>query len=295
MQLLVFVIVYPFLWLISILPFRLLYIFSDLVYVLIYYVIGYRKKVVNSNLTLAFPDKTKAEIKAIEKKFYKHMCDMFLEMIKSMTISKRSMLTHFKFNNLEVIMKYEKEKRNVVMVCGHYASYEWLMSLGYHIKHKGYGVYMPLANKYFNRLVKRIRTKHGAYLLAKQNTTKAIREHYENGELAMYGLASDQSPQLKRARYWRNFLGVKVPVFLGAEKIAKEYNYPVVFFDIQKIKRGYYETTLTLITENPRELPEYKITDIFTEMLEAQIRKQPEYYLWTHKRFKHKDKAPKNS
>jgi KDO2-lipid IV(A) lauroyltransferase len=295
MQLLVFVIIYPFLWFISILPFRLLYIFSDLVYILVYYVIGYRKKVVNSNLTLAFPDKTNAEIKAIERKFYKHMCDMFLEMIKSLTISKGEMIKRFKFVNFEVLQKFEEQKRSVVLMCGHYASYEWMMSLGYHIKHNGYGVYMPIANKYFDRLVKRIRTKHGAYLIPKKEATKTIREHFTSGELAMYGLASDQSPQLKRARYWRNFLGVKVPVFLGAEKIAKEYDYPVVFLDIQKVKRGYYETTVSIITEDPRALADYKITDTFTEMLEAQIRKQPEYYLWTHKRFKHKDKAPKDS
>lgn len=294
MQLLVFILVYPLLWLVSILPFRLLYALSDAIYILLYYLIGYRKKVVRGNLQLAFPEKSLSEIKQIEKKFYKHMCDLFLEMIKSLTISKSEMIKRFSFTNLEVIKNFEKQKRNVILVCGHYASYEWMMSLGYHINHKGYGVYMPIANKYFDRLVKKIRTRHGAYLIAKKDATKTIRKHKEDNVLALYGLASDQSPQLQRARYWRTFMGVKVPVFLGAEKLSKELDYPVVFMDIQKIKRGYYQTTFTVITDNPKALPDYKITDTFTELLEAQIKAKPEYYLWTHKRFKHKDKAPKD-
>ncbi|UNY98097.1 lysophospholipid acyltransferase family protein [Zhouia spongiae] len=292
MQLLTYLLVYPLLWMVSKLPFSVFYRVSDFMYLLLYRLIGYRKKVVRSNLRLAFPEKQPEEIKQIEKKFYHHLCDLFMEMIKSLTISKEEMQKRFRFKNIEVLRAFEEQNKSVVLLCGHYASYEWLMSLGYQIRHNGYAVYQPINNKYFDKLVKKIRTKHGAHLISRYETTKTILQKYKAGELALYGLAIDQSPMPSRARYWRKFFGIKVPVFVGAEKIAKSLNSPVIFMDIQKIKRGYYETSFTVISEQPKGLPDYEITDRFTQMLEAQIRKKPEYYLWTHKRFKHKDKAP---
>ncbi|WP_038263636.1 lysophospholipid acyltransferase family protein [Zhouia amylolytica] len=293
MQLLVYLLIYPMLWFISKLPFPIFYKVSDFVYFIVYRLIGYRKKVVRGNLKLAFPDKNEIEIRIIEKKFYHHLCDLFLEMIKSLSISKEEMQKRFKFKNIEVLKAYENQNKSVVLLCGHYASYEWLMSLGYQIRHNGYAVYQPINNKYFDRLVKKIRTRHGAFLISRYDTTKTILQKYREGELALYGLAIDQSPMPSRAKYWREFFGIEVPVFVGAEKIAKGLNCPVLFLDIQKIKRGYYETSFSVISEEPKDLPDYEITDRFTELLEAQIKKKPEYYLWTHKRFKHKDKAPK--
>jgi KDO2-lipid IV(A) lauroyltransferase len=292
MQFLIYILIYPVLWGISLLPFSVFYKFSDAVCFLVYRVIGYRKKVVRNNLMLSFPEKSKNEIVEIEGKFYSHMCDLFLEMIKSLTISKKEIQKRFRFVNLDVIRHYEKENKNVILVCGHYASYEWMLSLGYFIKHKGFAIYTPLANKYFDRLVKKIRMRHDAFLLSRYNAVSEIKKHKEEGVLAMYGFASDQSPSAKRARYWRPFMGVTVPVFTGAEFIAKETDCTVIFLDIQKVKRGYYETTFKVIADNPQDYPDYEITDIFTDMLEAQIKAKPEFYLWTHKRFKHRNKAP---
>ncbi len=292
MQLLIYILIYPVLWGISVLPFPVFYKLSDGICFLVYRIIGYRKKVVRSNLELAFPDKSKSEIIEIEKKFYSHMCDLFLEMIKSLTISKEEMQKRFQFANMDLIRRFEKENRNVMLVCGHYASYEWMLSLGYKIKHEGYAVYTPLANKYFDRLVKKIRMRHNAFLISRYKALSEIKTHKDAGILAMYGFASDQSPGAKKARYWRPFMGVTVPVFTGAEFVAKKTDCSVIFLDIQKIKRGYYETTFKLIAENPEEFPDYEITDIFTEMLESQIKAKPEFYLWTHKRFKHRHKAP---
>lgn len=245
---------------------------------------------VRENLKLAFPEKPTNELKRIEKEFYTHMCDMFLEMIKSLTISKKEIQKRFTFTNLDLIKEYETKNKSIVLMCGHYASYEWLMSAGYQINHTGYAVYQPLGNKYFDKLVKRIRTKHGVELLSRYQTTKSIQKHKKEGEIAMYGLASDQSPQKHRAKYWRTFLGVYVPVFVGAEKIAKDLDCPVIFMDAQKVKRGFYETSFTLIAEHPNDFPDYEITDRFTALLEKQIRNKPEYYLWTHRRFKHRKK-----
>ncbi|UOB17430.1 lysophospholipid acyltransferase family protein [Abyssalbus ytuae] len=292
MQLVVYLIVFPFLWAISILPFKLFYLFSDFVYLIVYRLLGYRKKVVRNNLKLVFPEKSLQEIKHIEKKFYRHMCDLFLEMIKSLTISEKEIKKRFTLTNPEVLKKYGKQGKSSILICGHYASYEWATSLGYHIEHTGYAIYTPLANKYFDRLVKKIRMKHNAYLISRYDAVMEIKKHQDEKHLAMYGFASDQSPQLGKSHYWREFMGVKVPVFTGAEFLAKKLGLPVVFMDIQKIKRGYYQATFTTIADTPKEYPDYQITDIFTQMLEEQIRKKPEYYLWTHKRWKHKDKVP---
>lgn len=292
MQLLIYVIVLPLIWFISILPFRLFYWYSDFVRFWIYRVFGYRKKVVRKNLRLSFPEKSLEEIKVIEKKFYVHMCDLFLEMAKSLTISEKEIKSRFKFTNIELVKEFEKQNKSIIFVCGHYASYEWVISMGYHVNHQGFVIYTPLANKYFDRLVKKIRMNHNSSLIARHEAIATMIQHKEEGLLAAYGMASDQSPQPHKAHYWRKFMGVKVPVITGPEFLSKKLDYPVVFIDIQKPKRGYYEATFKLITDNPKELPDYTITDQFTDMLEKQIRTKPEHYLWTHKRFKHKNRVP---
>lgn len=294
MQLLVYILVYPLLWLISILPFRIFYMLSDAICFLVYRIIGYRKKVVRKNLELAFPDKKEEELDLIEARFYRHMVDLFMEMIKSMSISKKQLLKRMNYENLELIAKYEKEGRSIMLLTGHYASYEWLTSIGYFTKHKSYAIYAPLSNKYFDRLVKRIRSRHNAYLISRYHTVNTIKKHQKEGELALYGFANDQSPQPHKAHYWRPFMGVTVPVFTNAERLAKDMEMVVVYIQTEKIKRGHYRATFKLVTDAPRDYPDYKITDIYTEMLEAQIKKDPAYYLWTHNRFKHKDKIPAN-
>lgn len=292
MQLLIYLILYPILWVISILPFPVFYAVSDGVCFLVYRVIGYRKKVVRKNLELSFPEKSKEELDNIEARFYKHMVDLFLEMIKSMTISKKEMLKRFQYTNIELLHKYENEGKSIIMLAGHYASYEWLMSLGYVIQHEGHAIYAPLTNKYFDRLVKRIRSRHNAFLISRYHAIQTIQKHLEEGTLAVYGFANDQSPQPHKAHYWRPFMGVTVPVFTNAERLAKNLDLTIMYIQVDKVKRGYYQATIKLLSDDPKSVPDYQITDAFTELLEAQIRKDPAYYLWTHNRFKHMDKVP---
>lgn len=292
MHLLIFIIAYPVLWCISILPFRLFYIVSDITFVFVYHIAGYRKKVVRQNLRLAFPDTPDKELRRIERKFYRHLCDVLLEMIKSMQISRKTIEKRFVVKNLELIRKYETEKRSVIVVCGHYASWEWMMSLGYYIKHKGFGIYTPIMNKYFDRLMQKIRMRHKGFLISRYETTQTMIKHKNEGIMAMYGFANDQSPQPKRAYYWRPFMGVNVPVFTGAEMLAKKLDHVIVFCAIEKVKRGYYEATFEALAEHPNDYPDYELTDRFTTLLEEQIRNKPEYYFWTHKRWKHRDKMP---
>ncbi len=297
MQGLVFWLVYPILWLVSILPFRLFYMFSDGVFFLVYHLIGYRRKTVRENLELVFPEKSEQEIKRIQKAFYSHMCDMFLEMIKSITISEKEIEKRFTFTNVEYLRKLESLDKSLVIMLGHYASYEWINALQlYGLKYKTYGIYKPIKNKRFDTLVKKIRGRFGGTLISTRQTTDVIRYNQENGILGNYAMIADQSPKLSRAKHWLHFMGIRVPVFEGSDRLARKLDMAVVYLHVEKVGRGYYEATLKPITEKPPAEPEHAITKKFFEYLEEQIYKKPEYYLWTHKRWKHRNEPiPKNA
>ena len=294
MQFLVYILVYPFLWFISILPFRLLYAFSDFLYLFIYKIFGYRKKVVKANLKLVFPDKPKIEINRITKVFYHHLCDMMVESIKSMTISEAEMKKRFTFSNVELIQNLEKDNKSIALMCAHYGSWEWIFILQTYINNKGYAIYKRLANKYFDRLVKRIRAKYNSHLITTKESIPILIKSKVDGNLSICGFVSDQSPKLTKAYHWNDFMGIKVPVHTGAEMLAKKLGMAVVFFRVKKLRRGYYETTFETIAENPKDFKDYEITDIFLKCVEKQINEAPEYYLWTHKRWKHRNNVPVN-
>lgn len=287
MQWLIFWLVYPILWLISRLPFWLFYKVSDLVYVLAYYIVGYRKKTVRYNLKTAFPEKTDNELKLIEKQFYKHMCDMFLEMIKSISISAEELKKRFELPDLDIIHKLAAENRSSIIVMGHYASYEWLTALQFYFDHSGYGVYKRIKNKYFDKLIRDIRGKWNSELLANKEATFIIKKQQRAGKMATYAFIADQSPKTRKNQYCTEFLGQNVPFFTGIERLAIAENMPVLYLAVDKVKRGHYRAIFKVITEEPTSMPDHAITDAFISNLEVQIRHAPQYYLWTHKRFKH--------
>ena len=288
MQFLVFILTFPFLWVISILPFRIFYWFSDFIYVIVYYIIGYRKKTVKENLALALPHLSDKERLVIEKKSYHHLCDMFLEMIKTMTISADEMNKRFVVTNIELVKEFENKNKSTVLLASHYASWEWLLSFNAKTNFKGVGVYKKIANKYFDKLIRDIRSKYNAELVETKKAIPLMAENQKNGILSMYGLASDQSPKLNRAFHWDKFMGVEVPVHTGAEMLAKKYDLNVLFVKVKKVKRGFYEATFVPITDNPRSIPDFEITNTFLREVEKQILEAPEYYFWTHKRWKHR-------
>ena len=288
MQFFIFILTFPFLWMVSILPFRIFYWFSDFIYIIVYYVIGYRKKIVKANLVLALPHLSDKERLIIEKKSYHHMCDMFLEMIKTMTISAAEMNRRFVVTNIELVKEYEVKGKSTVLLASHYASWEWLLSVNEKTSFKGIGVYKKIANTYFDKLIRDIRSKYNAELVETKHTIPLIAENQKKGILSMYGLASDQSPKLNRAFHWDSFMGVEVPVHTGAEMLAKKYDLNVLFVKVKKLKRGFYEATFIPITDDPRSIPDFEITNIFLREVEKQIIDAPEYYFWTHKRWKHK-------
>ena len=285
MNLLIYIIAYPIIWGISRLPFCLLYRVSDFFYFILYTLLKYRVKVVRKNLHTAFPFKTEAELRTIERKFYHHFCDILLEMVKSYGMSEKEMKKRMVYPNLEVLKKYEEEERNILIMCSHYASYEWLLSLAYFLEHKSYALYTPLSNKYFDRLLQKIRMKHHSYLLPRYTAHREMKKHKDAHGVYCYGFASDQIPNNKK-NYRRPFLGLNVPVFTGAERLGKALDTVIVFAKIEKVKRGYYQTTFEVLAENPTEYVDFQITDMFFERINRQIYDKPEFYLWTHNRFK---------
>ena len=294
MQRAVYLIAYPIIYLIASIPFNVLYVFSDFLRLIIYNLLGYRKKIVRSNLRKAFPHKSEDDLKWIEKRFYKHFCDITLEAFKSLKISSEEMQKRMVFKNLDVLTQFEKGNKSVIIMCGHYASWEWMLSIGYHTVSQGYGIYTPIMNKYLNKLIIKIRKKHRGNLISRYSAIQQIKNLHDEGNIAVYGFVSDQSPRPKPKSYWRPFLGVKVPVFVGAEMVARELDFGVVYAKINRVKRGYYEASFELISDQPKKTKLNRITDTFTEWLEQDIYSDPTQYLWTHKRFKHADKAPQD-
>lgn len=292
MQFLLFLLVYPLLLSISILPFRILYLLSDLVYFIVYHIFGYRKKVVRENLALALPHLSDAERLSIERKSYRYLCDMFLEMIKTLTISKAEMAKRFVFTNLDEYLKLEKEGKSIALLCAHYASYEWAVSMNSKITVKGYGIYKKINNKYFDKLVRKIRSKFEADLIPINKTAEIIAHNHANGIQSLYGFVSDQSPQLRTINYWHTFMGIEVPVYVGAEMLSKKYDMNVIFLKVNKVKRGFYKADLEVLSTNVKDVPDFQIMDIFLDKVEELILQAPEFYLWTHKRWKHRGKKP---
>lgn len=293
MQFLAYIILYPLLYLVSLLPFRVLYLLSDGLYILIYRIIGYRKGTVRKNLLLALPELDVAERLKIEKKFYRHFCDSLVEMIKTITVPVTEIQKRFVIENPEAIKEMESRGKGVAFLCAHYCSYEWMLVMNRQLTtHKGFGIYKTIRNKYFDRLVKKLRGRFDAQLIDTRRIIPAMRDHRRKGILGFYGFLSDQSPKLTSTIYWGKFFDMEVPVHVGAEILAKKLDLNILFVKSSKTGRGRYKARFIPFDGNPKDLPNYEISDMFMRMLEDDIREAPEYYLWTHKRFKHRKNDP---
>lgn len=284
----------PVIYGISVLPFRLLYLLSDGVYLILYYVLGYRKKVVLQNLRNSFPDKSEKEINRICKDFYHYLCDLFLETFKTLTISKESMLRHCSFSDetLALFRQLAEENQSAVLVMGHKGNWEWAgNTFSILCPQQLYVIYHPLANKHFNGLMYRMRTRFGTKLIAMQDTFRDMVQH--RNEVNATAFIADQAPHPKTAQ-WLTFLHQDTPVFKGTEKIAQKMNYPVVYVTVQRVKRGYYTVEAQMLTASPATEKEGNITASHTRKLEEDIIAQPATWLWSHKRWKHRREAMTN-
>lgn len=288
MQFVAYILIYPLLWCISMLPFRVLYFLSDIVYQLVYHVIGYRRETVRENLAHAFPNKSAQERLEIEKKSYRYMCDMFIEMIKTMTISRAEINKRYVVTNIDEYLEIEKKGKSIALMCAHYASYEWAISMNHKITFEGFAIYKKIANPYFDKLVRKIRSRFKATLITTKKTKSCIEENHKNGILALYGFASDQTPRITNKTYWNTFMGTETPIHVGAEVLAKTYDMNVTYLKSKRIKRGFYQASIELLTDDIQSVPDYKISENFIRKVEIQINEAPEFYLWSHKRWKHK-------
>ncbi len=288
MSAIIYYLALPFIYLISILPFRVLYFISTGLYGLLYYVLGYRKGVVMENLRKSFPEKSEEEIKGIAKRYYKYLCDLFLETFKTLTVSKETMLKHCYFNPQAkaVFDKLAAENKSIVLVMGHLGNWEWAGNTFSLVnKHQLYVIYHPISNKYFDWLMYKMRTRFGTKLIAMKDTFREMLENRE--ELNATAFITDQTPAPQNA-YWTTFLNQDTPVFKGTEMISRKVNYTVVYATVKRVKRGYYEMFAEVLCDNPKGTSDGEISEMHTRKLEKDIREQPEVWLWSHRRWKHK-------
>ena len=275
---------------VSLLPLRVLYVFSDLEYIVMYYVARYRRNIVRNNLSSAFPEKDIKDIKRIERKFYRWFCDYFFEAIKLMSISREELQQRFIVTNSEEVEECFRQGQDVATILGHYCNWELLSATGLAFKRHKEAVcgliYHPLRSKIFDMLFKDIRQSKGGVCIPKQEILRYLVRYKREKRMWLFGYISDQSPKYLNIHCWLPFLNHDTPVFTGGEKIMKKMNDAVFYVDMQRPERGKYICTFRLITDKPAEMQENEITKIFFEMLENTIKRDPKLYLWTHDRWK---------
>jgi len=287
-QALIYYITLPFIYFISILPFWLLYRISNCLYFFVYLVFGYRKQIVLENLKNSFPEKTEEEINTICKKFYCFFCDWIIETIKSITISKKQALKRCHFTDTSLLDKFSAEKRKIIFVMGHFGNFELAgAEVAFNTDYQLHVIYKPLENKYFNNLINKKRVRFGTKIIPMNTTFKTMVTNRNSKELSATTFIADQTPPKDNA-YWTTFLNQETPIFLGTEIIASKLNYPIIYIGLRQIKRGFYEMTLELLCENPNKTRKGEISELHTKKLEESIKMQPEIWLWSHKRWKHK-------
>lgn len=288
MKKLYFHLIYHLLRLIAWFPLPVLYFFSHISYFFIYYLIRYRKTVVFENLTHAFPEKSKTEIKQISRKFFRHFSDSGFESIKILRMSQRELNRRFRFKNLEYFNELFDAGKSVVLVSAHQGNWEWMIDIQSKIKHKFLAIYKPLADPAFDLLMKNIREKfaNGGGLVAMNDIYKTLLTHRQSKIKTATWFLADQSPP-REYPFWAEFMNRETPFFTGPARIAKKLDQPVVFMQIRKIKRGYYEAEFSMLVKDPRNFTEEEIAKQYITKIEECIREQPEYWLWSHRRWKH--------
>ena len=280
-KILYYIIILP----ISVLPYFLLYRLSDFMYLLLYYVFGYRKKVIQGNIYKSFPDKSEKEKKKIVKKFYKHFCDLIVESIKNFTISEAQIKKRIVFENVELLDDLYDRGKSIIIVGGHYGNWEMLaVAVGGATKHDQYGIYKPLSNTFFDNKMKMSRGKLGTKLVSMKETKKCFETDFENPISIIFG--SDQWPSNAKRAFWTTFLGRETSFLFGAEKYANDFDRPAVYCDIIKTKRGHFKVRFKMLSETPKNLEYGELTNCFIKELEKTIRNEPAFWLWSHKRWK---------
>lgn len=288
MKKILYYIVFTLWYIISLLPLRVLYVLSDVLYLVLYRIVGYRRRTVWTNIVTAFPEMTADEHQDVERGFYHFFCDYMVESIKLLTMSEAEMKRRMVFKSAERINEVVESGQSCAIYLGHYCNWEWITSLPLWVTPKAHcgQIYHPLENKDFDKLFLRMRQRFGAKCIAMNNTLREMVRYRKEGQPVVIGYISDQVPMWQNIHHWCNFLHHDTPVLTGTERIARSMNHAVFYMEVSRVKRGYYEVEFKLVTREPDKMPEYAITDRYFQLLEDTIRKRPELWLWSHNRWK---------
>jgi KDO2-lipid IV(A) lauroyltransferase len=280
--------VYGVLWLFSLLPMWVHYVIADGIYLIVYRLVGYRKKLVRKNLTDSFPEKTAEELQTIEKGFYHWFCDYLVETIKMMTISEKNLRRRMAFKGTKEADEILESGQSIALYLGHYCNWEWVTSMPLWITPKAHcgQIYHVLENAAFDKLFLKLRERWGAESIPMAETLRRVATYRKQGQPIMIGYISDQVPFWNNIHHWLNFLNHDTPVLTGTERLARGAGHAIFYLDMHRVRRGYYEATLKLITRDPKQTKDYELTDAYFRMLEESIRRDPVCYLWTHNRWK---------
>jgi len=285
---------YTLIWLITLLPLGVLYFLSDLFFLMLYCLVRYRRKVVFKNLHNVFPEKPPKEIRIIARRFYRHLTDSFVELVYQLNMREKEHKKRYVFVNPEFLEKLHGQGRNILLLMSHYGNWEWLSLLPRHTDYTALAIYKPLQNKKFDRFVLGLRSKYGVVGVPMESTLRTLINYESRNEpVILYSLA-DQRPQKKTIRYWAKFLNQDSAILAGTEKLSRRFNMAVVFLMVTKVKRGRYHIEFVPVCMEPGEAAEFEITRKYLDTVEALIRERPEYWLWSHNRWKYKrdpDKA----
>ena len=281
---------YALLYLLTLLPLRVLYMVSDLLFPLIYHVVRYRRKVVRSNLINSFPDKSKREIISIERKFYHYFCDVFIEAMYRINMTPQEVNRRITFENVELIEKIYAENKSAMLMMAHYGNWEWVSALSLHLPKESplYGVYKRLTNADFDAMTYRLRLKYNMGNIEMRDLFKTMLQKGKAGEKGVFAMVSDQSPRKDSIRFSMMFMNQPTPVIVGTEVLARKFDYPVLILSITRPKRGYYHCKVEMLSASPKDEPEFSISEKYMRRLETDINQNPELWLWTHKRWKYK-------
>lgn len=281
--------VYSLFWLLTLPPLRLLYLISDLLYPVIYYIIGYRKLVVRNNLKNSFPEKTIKERRLIERQFYRFFCDLFVETMKAMHFSDAELKKRMTYENVEGILEQHAKQKSVMIMTGHYGNWEWTIGFPLYLpdNHNSSPVYQKQTSKEFDQLIHNLRSKFGAELIERKELLRVMFQWKKENKLGKFWMFSDQSPVGAGIHFWTQFLHQDTTVITGTEQLARKFDYPVFYADITRLKRGYYHCKFIPISLDPTNEKENAITEKYIQLLEKRIQENPPYWLWSHKRWKY--------
>ena len=264
-----------------------MYLLSDILYFIAYHLAGYRRKVVRENLAACFPEKSKQELREIERQYYRHMCDLLIEGAYNLFASPDAIKRRYRLTNRQLVDRYYEQGRTVVLMSAHYGNWEYMVSsLNMQLLHHGIGVGKPLDDKSVAAFITRRRTRYGTQVVDQSDVRQHVAFYDRYHMPCALMMLSDQSPSNPHKSYWTQFLGRDTAFLYGAEYFARKYNYPVLYYSVRKVKRGYYEVTFSPLCEKPEEVPQYSIVESYVRRLEQEIQAAPQYWLWSHRRWK---------